>query len=206
MLDRWALQLIRPVVTATAKRLAKHHVSADQLTISGFVLGMLSLPALAFHHYALALVFILLNRIFDGLDGAVARLTSSTERGAYLDIVLDFIFYAAIIFGFALANPVSNALPAAALIFGFMGTGASFLAFAIFAERHQLKSMTYPNKGFYYLNGITEGTETILFLVLMCLIPDHFPALAWLFFVLCLLTTATRVMSGAYTIDRLSNH
>ncbi len=206
MLDRWTLNLIKPPLTKTAVQLVKMNIKADHLTVTGFVVGILTIPALAMQHYGLALILIGINRLFDGLDGAVARQTHSTERGAYLDIVLDFIFYSGFIFGFALANPEQNALPAAALIFSFMGTGSSFLAFAIFAERLDLLSIKYPNKGFYYLSGITEGTETILFFIAMCLLPDYFPILAWAFFALCLLTTFTRVIGGAHTIDLATKH
>lgn len=201
MLDRMTLTLIKPMLTATARCIINAKVKADTLTITGFFAGLSCIPLLASEHYTLALVLIMINRIVDGLDGAVARLTEPTEHGAYLDIVLDFIFYAGVIFGFALAIPEQNALPAAALLFSFMGTGSSFLAFAIFAEKLNLQSMQYPNKGFYYLSGITEGTETILFFVAMCLLPNHFPALAWLFFTLCIITTMTRVIGGAHTIQ-----
>jgi len=200
MLDRWSLKIIKAPLRICAKGLIRLGISADQITISGFALGMLVLPALALQHYLLALAFIILNRVFDGLDGAVARLTTVTNRGAFLDIVLDFIFYSAVVFGFALASPEANALPAAALIFSFIGTGSSFLAFAIIAERLNLESMAYPNKGFYYLNGITEGSETIAFFIAMCLLPQYFAAIAWAFFCLCIITTVTRVIGGAYSL------
>ena len=110
---------------------------------------MLVIPLIAFEFYKWAILVIFLNRLIDGLDGAVARQTESTTRGAFLDIVLDFIFYSAVIFSFALANPSQNALSAAALIFSFVGTGSSFLAFAIFAERLSIESVKYPSKCFY---------------------------------------------------------
>lgn len=201
MLDRYSLKVIKQPLIAIASKLVKFGVKADQITVAGFFVGMLAIPFLAFEHYLIAALCIMLNRTMDGLDGAVARLSESTDRGAYLDIVLDFIFYSGVVFGFALANPEQNALAASALIFSFMGTGSSFLAFAILAERRQLNSMTYPNKGFYYLNGITEGTETILFFLAMCFWPTHFVLLAWVFFTLCLITTATRVISGAHTLN-----
>lgn len=200
MLDRWSLKLIKPPLKQAAKLLIHKNITANQISWTGFAVGMLAIPMLAFEQYGLALLFIALNRIADGLDGAVARFTEPTEQGAYLDIVLDFIFYSGIVFGFALANPELNALPAAALIFSFIGTGSSFLAFAILAERLKLHSMIYPNKGFYYLNGLTEGTETILFFVMMCLLPNYFPVIAWFFFVLCVITTCTRVVGGAHTL------
>lgn len=204
MLDRWSLKLIKPPLDAIASGLSKTSVKADHVTVAGFVIGMVSVPLIAWHQYTLAAVCIVLNRVFDGLDGALARKTASTDRGAYLDIVLDFIFYSAVVFAFALANPQTNALAASALIFSFMGTGSSFLAFAIMAERLKLTSMTYPNKGFYYLNGITEGTETIFFLLAMCIWPLSFPIIAWIFFALCVITTITRVLSGAHTLSHRS--
>ncbi|PTY39045.1 hypothetical protein BGP77_09865 [Saccharospirillum sp. MSK14-1] len=200
MLDRWTLRLIKRPLNGVARQLDKRQISANQVTLGGFGIGLLALPLLAVEWYGLALLAIALNRIADGLDGELARLNHPSDSGAFLDIVLDFLFYAAIIAGFALARPETNALPAALLLFGFMGTGSSFLAFAIQAERRGLTSMSYPNKGFYYLGGITEGTETIAFFVLMCLWPDAFVLLASVFFALCVITTATRVIGGFHTL------
>lgn len=77
-----------------------------------------------------------------------------------------------------------------------MGTGASFLAFATLAERRGLCSTVYPNKGFYFLGGLTEGTETILCFVLMCLWPMQFPWWAYGLAMLCGLTIITRMAAG----------
>lgn len=200
MLDRWTLTLIKPPLKRVAKHLVKRQITADQVTIGGFFVGLAAVPAIALQQFNLAAALIMLNRIMDGLDGEMARQTMPTDRGAYLDIVLDFIFYSAVVFAFALANPMTNALPASALIFSFMGTGSSFLAFAILAERRGLASMSYPGKGFYYLNGLAEGTETIVFLLLMCLLPSQFPIIAWVFFAICVVTTITRVIAGAHTL------
>ena len=204
MLDRYALPLLTPFLYRIARRLDALGVKSDQITLGGFVIGLLALPALAWEHYGLALLLIILNRLADGLDGIVARMNQPTEAGAYLDIVLDFIFYSGVVCGFAWANPVANALPAATLIFAFMGTGSSFLAFAIMAERLGLRSLSYPGKGFYYLGGLTEGFETIAFLVAFCLFPAWFPQLAYSFAALCFVTTITRVIGGYYTLRRAS--
>ena len=200
MLDRYALPLITPPLYRLARQVNNLGLGSDQITVSGFVLGMLALPALAWQQYSLALLLILLNRLADGLDGIVARLTQPTDAGAYLDIVLDFIFYSAVVCGFAWADPALNALAAATLIFAFMGAGSSFLAFAIMAERQQITSLQYPSKGFYYLGGLTEGTETIALFIAFCLFPAWFPALAYSFAGLCMITTITRVIGGYYTL------
>jgi phosphatidylglycerophosphate synthase len=176
--------------------LARRGVQADAVTVVGFAIGLGAVPLLASHAYGWALLCLLLNRACDGLDGAVARIRGPTDRGAFLDIALDFFVYAAVPFGFALAGPSANALPAAALLLAFVGTGSSFLAFAVLAERRRLASATYPSKGLYYLGGLTEGTETIACFTAMCLWPAAFPWLAWAFAGLCLITTVARWRAG----------
>ncbi len=167
-------------------------VSADAVTVCGFSVGVLSAAFLSRQAYDLALTCILLNRLFDGLDGAIARATGPTDPGAILDIALDFFFYATVPLGFALADPAANAVAASALLLSFVGTGSSFLALAIIAERRTLSSTAFPTKGFYYLGGLTEGTESIVAFMAMCRWPDHFAVFAWLFAALAGVTTATR--------------
>jgi phosphatidylglycerophosphate synthase len=140
-------------------------------------------------------MLIIANRLCDGLDGAVARRGGPTDRGGYLDIVLDFIFYAGVPFFFALGRPEA-ALPAAFLAFSFMGTAASFLAFAVFAEKRGLSTAARGRKSLYYLGGLTEGAETIALFVLICLAPSWFEPAAWAFGGLCWITTAGRIASA----------
>jgi len=196
MLDRYSLQLLSPRLESIARLLAQKGVKADHITISGFFVGMAGAAAISLRYYFLGLLLILLNRLGDGLDGPLARMTGPTDRGAFLDITLDFIFYSAVIAGFALAEPANNALPATILIFSFIGTGSTFLAYAIMAERRSITNLKLPQKGFYYLGGIAEGTETILFLILFCLFPSLFSLFAWIFALLCMLATTIRIIYG----------
>jgi phosphatidylglycerophosphate synthase len=205
MIDAALLPLQRRVLRAPAGRLAALGVTADQITLAGFVIGALSLPALAFGQYGLALVLIGLNRIMDGLDGAVARLTGPTDRGAFLDIALDFVFYALVPLGFALSDPAQNALPAAVLLAAFVGTGSSFLAFSTIAAKRSLRADAYPSKGIYYLSGLTEGAETITLFVAMCLLPDLFSVFAYGFAAACAVTTAMRWHQGWMAFDPEKN-
>lgn len=145
----------------------------------------------------------MLNCLGDGLDGALARLSGrASDAGRFLDIGLDFVFYTAVVLGFALANPIQNALSAALLLFAFIGTRTSFLAFAIAAKQKSIERPSFPHKAFYYLEGLTEGTETVLALVIFCLFPAHFPTLATLFAIACLITTATRLWGGYWALRR----
>lgn len=196
MLDKYSLQILKPLLNSLAKWLSKKGVTADQVSIASFLIGLLGVVLIAFQLYLWGLLLILLNRLGDGIDGALARLTGSTDRGAFLDICLDFIFYSAVVLGFALADPARNSLAASFLIFSFVGTGSSFLAYAIMAERRSLSDYRLPDKGFYYLGGLAEGTETIIFFILISLWPSFFPVLAWIFGFICLLGTAARVIYG----------
>lgn len=196
MFDRAIQQAIKPALTRAARVLVGWGVGADALTFAGFAIGMGAALAIALHQFLAGLALLLLSRLFDGLDGAVARATTPTDRGGFLDITLDFLFYAAIPLAFALADPSANALAAAVLLAAFIGTGSSFLAFAAVAEKRQLTSVAFPDKSFYFLGGLTEATETLLAFAAMCLWPQHFAAIAYGFAVLCGITTALRIGWG----------
>ena len=202
MLDRVALQLLRPTLDAAARGLARAGLHADQVTLIGFGIGVAGAVSIAFEQFVPGLLLMLVSRLFDGIDGALARLTAPTDRGGFLDITLDFLFYASIPLAFAVARPAANALPAAVLLAAFIGTGSSFLAFAVMAERRGLANTASPNKGLYYLGGLTEATETLVCFGLMCLWPAQFAWWAYGFAALCGLTIVSRIVGGAITLSR----
>jgi phosphatidylglycerophosphate synthase len=196
MLDRYAIALLKPALEAGARGLAGLGLHADHATWIGFAIGTAAAAAIAAQHFVVGLVLMLASRVFDGLDGAIARLSTPTDRGAFLDITLDFVFYASVPLAFALADREHNALAAAVLLAAFVGTGSSFLAFAALAAQRGLKSVAYPSKGLYYLGGLTEATETLACFAAMCLWPQAFAFLALGFAALCALTIVTRLMAG----------
>lgn len=199
VIDRYALHFFKPAIDAMAKRLYNMGCNADQVTFTGFGLGLAAAALIAFGAPLLAIVPLLLSRVLDGLDGALARLYGTTDRGAFLDISLDFLFYAAVPLAFALADAQANALAAAVLLAAFVGTATSFLAYAIIAEKRGLRSTAYPSKSIYYLGGLTEGTETIACFVAMCWWPQHFAGIAYFYSVLCAITSLMRVVAGWQT-------
>ncbi|MDZ7893298.1 MAG: CDP-alcohol phosphatidyltransferase family protein [Rhodoferax sp.] len=196
MLDRFATPFLRPPLRAVARLLVRVGIGANTVTLSGFAVGMFAAILIANSAYFMGAIALLTSRILDGLDGAVARETQPTDAGGFLDISLDFVFYASIPLAFAVANPAEHALPAAALLAAFIGTGSSFLAFAALAAKRGMDNLAYPDKSFYFLGGLTEATETLAFFVAMCLWPAHFAALAYTFAALCAVTTTTRIWWG----------
>lgn len=133
MFDPYIRPLIDPPLNHIAKKIALY-LSANIITYIGFTLGLSAILLIYFENYYTAAVLIVLNRFFDGLDGAVARQHTLTDFGGFLDIVCDFIIYAGIVFAFALID-ANNRLPAIFLIFSFIGPITSFLAYAIIAAK-----------------------------------------------------------------------
>ena len=196
MLDRAATRLIRPAVNFLAGQLVRAGMGANQMTLAGFAVGMSAAVLVASGHTGLAISAILLSRLCDALDGAMARLTRVTDAGGFLDITLDFLFYASIPLAFAVAQPAHNALAAATLLAAFAGTMSSFLGFAVIAAKRGLSNLDYPDKSIYFLGGLTEATETLAVFIAMCLWPQHFALLAYSFSALCAITTFMRLWWG----------
>lgn len=199
MLDRPMRKLIDPPLNAMGRGIARLGLTANAVTLIGLGLGVLAMLAVIFHAYLLALMLIALSRMADGLDGAVARAAGKTDFGGYLDIASDFAFYGMIPFGFILADPSTNAVAGGFLLLSFYINGASFLGYAIMAEKLGLETRAQGIKSLYYSNGLLEGTETIGFFVVLCLLPAQFAMLAYIFGALCVLTAILRV-HGAYRL------
>ncbi len=200
MLDHRINTIFHPIMNGLANHIPGQ-ISANTITLAGFAIGVMVVPLLWLKLYSAALAVILVNRFFDGIDGAVARKNGTTNLGGYLDITCDFIFYSVVIMGFALADPENNGLAAAFLIFSFIGTGSSFLAFAAAAENQGISSHSHGLKAFYYITGLTDGTETILFFVIICMYPECFPILAMVFGIICWITVLGR-FGSAFTLLR----
>ncbi len=203
MLDALITPVIKPLLRPLIYTLDKVGATADRLTVIGFAIGLIAVPLIITEHFSAALVFIVLNRVIDGLDGELARYQKrSSSAGGYLDIALDFLFYASIPLAFGLANPALWAVPAMVLLVSFIGTGSSFLAFAIAAEKFQINRPQFENKSFYYMQGLTEGAETIAFFIAFCLWPQWFTELAYIFAGACSITIITRIAGGYKTLQR----
>ena len=156
MLDGAARKLFDPIFNGIARYLAKTGISANAITLTAGAIGLGVLVPLALQNYLLALTLILVNRLLDALDGAVARRNGITDLGGFFDVVGDFIFFGAVVLGFALADPDANALAASWLLFAFMGTAASFLAYAALAEKSDFHTESHGQKSIFFLGGLVE--------------------------------------------------
>jgi phosphatidylglycerophosphate synthase len=197
MFDRHLQKLTQKPLSFFAKILLKY-LSANQITIIGFIFGLMMCLFIYIELFFLAIFFLILNRICDGLDGVMARLTVPTYLGAYLDIVLDFIFYSAFILIFGLLD-TSNIIITCLLLFSYICTGTTFLAQAIIqpkldlVQKDESLDIDIP-KSFYYSAGLIEGTETVLFMTLCLLFPQLYFFFGLIFTILCLLTALSRIL------------
>jgi len=193
MLDRTLNPLVVSILDAPGRMLGARGVESDWITLAGFALGLAGATAIAFGAYNAALVLIVLNRLADGLDGAVSRASGVSDFGRYLDIVLNFIFYAAFALAFAFADP-GLALTSAILIFSFLGLGGTVLAYAIVAKGAGLEADAAGNLWVDTLSELIGTSETTLALIVMTLLPSYFGAIALVFAFLCLITTLFRIV------------
>lgn len=195
MFDARLRPFIDPPLNRMGATLARWGISANAVTLAGLAAGLAAAFAITQHAYGPALVLILLGRVLDGLDGAVARATQPSDFGGYLDILADFAFYVAVPLAFGLAE--RDNLPAATiLIASFTLTGISFLAYAVMAAKAGRETSAHGTKSFFYNSGLAEGTETIICFVLMCLAPGYFPMIAAIYAVLCAVTVLQRTMAA----------
>lgn len=192
MLDGLMRQIIDPPLLLAGRVLARNGVQADAVTAFGLVLGLGCAAAIWLGFDMLALALLLAGRLCDGLDGAVAAARQRTDRGGFLDIVCDFMFYGAVVLAFALRDPAANAVPAAVLLFSFYVNAATFLAYAAIAAKRGLETTSRGHKTIYFTAGLAEGSETIAVFIAMLLLPQWFAVLAYGFAALVLVTALSR--------------
>jgi len=197
MLDGSARKLIDPYLMQLASALKTIGLSPNQVTIIGFGIGVVAALMIAMQWFVLGLIFLLISRLADGLDGALAKLTTSSDFGGYLDIVLDFAFYGVIPLAFIVADPSSNALAGAVLIFSFYVNGASFLAYSSLAAKRGLDDEARGKKSIYFTTGLAEATETLAVFVFVCLFPAWFSVAAWIFSIICFYTAFSRILQAS---------
>ena len=196
MFDGQLRTAINPAIDRFAARLVQAGATANGTTMAGFALGLCAAAFIASGWLLFGLTFIFLSRLCDGLDGAIAKQTRSTDFGGYLDIVLDFAFYGLIPLAFAVYNPAQNAVAASVLLLSFYVNGASFLAFAIIAEKRKLTTEARGKKSFFFTTGLAEAGETLAVFTMFCLVPNWFAPIAYIFAAICFWTAFARILQA----------
>ena len=154
-----------------------------------------------------ALLAFALNRILDGLDGLIARGRGlQSDFGGYMDIMIDFVVYAAIPIGVWIGveaavpasslqgdglasfdgDILSSALPLITLFAVFYINAASWMYLSSLLEKRRAEKpgtngpAADRSTGVEMPAGLVEGTETVLFYLLFLLLPSYYPLLFYL--------------------------
>lgn len=195
--------IIRPYINkplaAAAKVAARFGISADAATALGFGFGLTAAALVAAQFYWPALAVLLLSRFFDGLDGAIARQTQATDLGWFLDLVLDYVLTAAVVFAFALADEERNSLAAAFLVTSLFVPAVTSLAFMLVAAKRGHR----PSEGGVtaHLGSLAGPGEVVLALSSMCALPAWFAVIAVVFGVLCWVAGGARIAAAFSAFD-----
>jgi phosphatidylglycerophosphate synthase len=191
MLDAAVRRALAPTLDRAAGVLAAWGVRAGVLTATGWLVGVGACAAAALRLWPLALALWLGNRLLDGLDGAVARVGSPTERGGFLDIVADFSVYAGFVVGVAIGVPAAR-LACVVLLAAYYVSGTALLALSSLQERRAQPGG--DERSLRFAGGLAEGTETVAVYLLFCLLPRQAAGIAWGFAAAVGVTAVQRIV------------
>ena len=203
MLDKKINFFFKPILTKIATIFIKYRFTPNQITLFSLILGIICFILLSMGMIYIALFFFILNRLFDGLDGTLARLTNPTDLGGFYDIISDFFIYALLPFGFILYDG-NNFLSMSLLLTSFIGTCSTFLTTAWIFEKKKVQIEQLSKKSFYYSEGLIEGSETIIFFILMFIFYEVASLIAWVFALLCFLTAIIRVIKVSKILNSIN--
>lgn len=175
------------------------------ITAFAVVPGLGAAAAAAWGSPVLAVVLWLANRLLDGIDGTLARRRGvQSEAGAYADIMLDMVVYAAIPLGIAVNQDAAGAYAAAAvLLASFYVNAISWSYLAALLERRgdgarargELTAVTMPI-------GLVEGAETVVLFALALAIPMWSVAVMWIMAGAVVVTIAQRALWAGRSLTR----
>lgn len=201
MLDNKARELLSPVLDRSAQLLYSAGLSAGLLTAVGWLLGLGSVVLICFHQWIPALIFWILNRLVDGLDGPLARISGPSDLGGFLDILADFSIYSGVVVALGLVVP-SARTAALVLLFSYYLSGSAFLALSSLMEKRRIAAS--GPKSLHFVGGLAEGGETIVMYCLFLVFHRYLVLLIWAFSVMVIFTALQRVFYGVKALRSLA--
>ena len=193
MFDNYLRGIKDRLAEPVARRLSK--VTPNSLTLMGLLIGIGSAALAYFGIYIWALVFWLINRSLDGLDGVIARMYHKQDDfGGYLDTMSDFLVYAALPIGVVLGAPSQARYVILIIMLGiFYINTASWLYLAAILEKratHDPETTTT----IVMPTGLVGGFETIVFFSLFILFPAYVTVFFLVYTALVIITIFQRLI------------
>jgi phosphatidylglycerophosphate synthase len=185
MIDSNLRKYFQNIFDGAGKILAKSNISPNLITVTAFIVGLFCMFSIINKHLYIALALLWISGLLDVLDGTVARLLNkSTYAGMYLDLILDRMVEAAVIFGFAIAFPQFYLVYIGFLIFALFNFTTFIVAGAILPNK--------SSKGMHYDSGMIERTEAFIAFSLMMVFPAYIFYILFVFNTLMLITGLIR--------------
>ncbi len=169
------------ILQTLAKALVSLDVTADEVTLSGFIIGIWAFLMLPYHHYTTGIVFICLNRMTYLLDKRIAYLTKTTDKGFYLRTVLNYIFCAGFFFFFAMGFD-KHLLMTGLIIFSYSIAYNAKIALKLIIER-RMSIERLPSR--IRLGGMLSDLETFIVMMIICFWPQSFAIVGTIFIAQC---------------------
>lgn len=203
MIDNRARKILNPLLERAVTPLFRIGVPANAITAVGFGFGIASIVSISMRHNILALGLWLANRIIDGIDGVLARKSTPTDLGGFLDIVFDFAIYGGLLIGIAIGY-ANLRLETIILLGTYYFSGTALLALSSITERRaRLIQVTSErnSKAIRFIGGLAEGGETIIFYVVVMALPQYAAITTDVFIAMVAITALQRITIG---VQRLS--
>jgi phosphatidylglycerophosphate synthase len=181
MFDHW-LRLLKDRLFAPVAPLLGRWLHPNLISLLALLAGLAAALLAARGRTGPAFAAWLINRTLDGLDGSVARAAGTqSDFGGYVDIMEDFVVYAAVPLGVVAGHPSESAWRAGLFLLAtFYVNAASWMYLAAILERrNQGVQATGERTAVTMPPAIVAGTETILFYSLFLLVPAWAPSLFW---------------------------
>lgn len=185
MLDTHARKYVQPIIKALANLCIRLGLTANNVTIIAFMIGLLT-PFFVYFGYPLLGVGLLwLSGLLDAVDGTIARIKGSNLFGALMDVTFDRIVEIGIILSLALMYPKYS------FLFTVLAS-TIIISMTIFLTVGSLSSKV-SEKSFYYQAGMAERTEGFIFFSAMILFPQYLNIILILFIGIILFTALQRM-------------
>jgi len=180
MFDRY-LRGVKDRCLAPLARMLGPGLSPATITWVAFGAGLASAAAVLAGAMAWGLFLWIANRVLDGLDGTHARVHGrESQFGGYLDIVLDFVVYAAIPIAIAARQGTQTLTFAGLLLVAsfYVNTASWMYLAAILEQRHEGATARGESTAVTMPPGLIGGAETVGFYVSFFIWPAY---QTWLF-------------------------
>lgn len=181
MLDTHARKWVEPTIASGASLLHKMGLTANQVTVISFVIGLSTSGLILIDKPIIAVVLLWLSGYLDAVDGSLARRFGKPSAvGTLMDITFDRLVELGMILALAYTR-IDARLALVYLACAIIFSMTVFLTVGALADQKGVKS-------FYYQAGMMERTEGFIGFTLMILLANH---LVWISVIMATLIVFT---------------